>query len=71
MVVNALGLVKQCPSGKPQSSCPYGKISSRFSLHDSYRFLNSLTDEDIFRMICRHSKCEYAGNEISMLSNRF
>jgi hypothetical protein len=67
LVVNALGLVRHCPSGKPHLSCPFYKISNCFSLRDSYKYLTALTDEDIFQMIRQHNICSLSRSDESSL----
>lgn len=65
LIVNALGLVKGCPAGKPIGSCIFLKISNRYSLRQSYNYLNLLDETEISKMLRSHFTCFNARMEQS------
>lgn len=56
-IIKTLGLIKQCPSGKPLAGCPFKKIAGRFGLRDAFRLITSLSDEDIDLLLDKHLDC--------------
>jgi len=65
LIVNALGLVKGCPAGKPLGSCIFQKMSDRFSLRQSYNYLGLLDESEISKMLRAHFTCFSARMEQS------
>ena len=57
LIVNALGLIKGCPVGKPLGSCIFQKMSGMYSFRQSYCHLNLLDENELSKMLRTHFNC--------------
>lgn len=57
LVAKALGLVRQCPGGKRNATCPFRLNASCLSLRESYNILKAYNVEELTKIVEMHEKC--------------